>query len=351
MSTTNETNATGSSGTAPVRVITLGTAGGPAWWREHGGARVPAGISTALVVGEDVYLVDAGYGAGAQLTRAGLDMSQLRAVFITHLHSDHVVDLPGLVLFGTYEIRDRRHTPVPVIGPGDRGMLPPVSPQATVPPRPLHPEAPTPGVAGLLEHIGRAFATDFNDRILDALHPPPTANFQAREITLPDGTGFHPNENVAPDMEPFEVYRDEAVRVTATLVPHPPLAPAFAFRLDTAAGSVTISGDTAPSDNLVRLARETDLLLHEAIDAQWLMDVYGTTDLDDSSRANLAHHRRAHTTTEEAGVIARRAGARRLGLHHLVPGDLPRERWLTPARRSFPGEVLVPGDLDEITLP
>lgn len=333
-----------------TRVITLGTAGGPQWWREPGGdpTRAPAGIATAIVVGDAVYLVDAGYGTGGQLARAGLGMSRLRGVFLTHLHSDHVVDLPGLVLFGTYELRGNPHTPVPVIGPGDRGILPLVSSHAVTPPQPVSPDEPTPGTASMVGHLVSAFATDINDRVLDALRARPDELFQAQDIEIPADLEFHANDNPTPTMEPFEVYRDERVRVTAILVRHPPIAPAFAFRFDTPGGSVTISGDTAPCDNLVRLATGTDLLLHEAIDEQWLAEVYGG-DLGEMDNAGIAHHRRAHTTPREAGELADRAGARRLALHHLVPGGLPPDRWRA-AVEGFTGELLVPQDLDVIPL-
>ena len=79
---------------------------------------------------------------------------------------------------------------------------------------------------------------------------------------------------VACGVERVLVHEDENVRVTAILVEHPPVAPAFAFRFDTAEGSVTISGDTAPTQNLVRLARDTDLLMHEAIDFDWVRRGY-----------------------------------------------------------------------------
>lgn len=334
----------------PVRVVLLGTAGGPQWWRDAGPHRIPAGISTAIVVGEDVYLVDAGYGAGGQLARAGLGLSRLRGVFLTHLHSDHVADLPGLLMFASYEMRSNPHAPVPIYGPGDRGMLPPVSPHASTAPEPLYPAEGTPGVAALLDHVGRAFATDLNDRILDGLRARPDALFRACEIPLPEGISYHPNDAPSPEMEPFEIHADENVRVSAILVQHPPVAPAFAFRFDTAAGSITVSGDTAPCTNMVRLARDTDLLLHEAIDEAWLEEIYGGAALGGRDRAGIAHHRRAHTTPSEAGRVATAAGAHTLVLHHLVPGDPHRAGW-AQAEDTFSGPVLVPRDLEVLTLP
>src|SRR5699024_12690661 len=107
-------------------------------------------------------------------------------------------------------------------------------------------------------------STIINDMILYSLLPNPLDLFQAEYIVIPDGTGYHPNENPTPDMEPFVIYEDELVTVSAILVEHPPIAPAFGFRFETAAGSVTFSGDTTATANMIRLARDTNLLLHEA---------------------------------------------------------------------------------------
>lgn len=324
-------------------VITLGTAGGPRWWKDHHGAP-RFGIATAVVVNDSWYLVDCGQGAGRQANAAGLDMANLGGIFITHMHSDHTVDLPSMLLFGAFELKNTPRGPIPVIGPGDRGKLPPLSPRATSVPAPVAPHRPTPGVTGLVEGLLGAYATDINDRIFDSLAKNPTEQFETREIDLPPDTGFDPDANVAPNMEPVEVFRDDNVTVTAILVSHHPTAPAYAFRFDTETGSVTISGDTAPCANMVRLARDTDLLLHEAINLDILAAQYTDAQM---LQATMDHHRRAHTTAAEAGSIAEAAGARHLALHHLVPSYSPPEAW-AEARTTFDGPLSIPDDLDVI---
>ena len=328
-------------------VVTLGTAGGPRWWDRPGAAAARSGIGTALVVGKAVYLVDAGQGTGRQLARAGLPLDRVRALFLTHLHSDHVADLVPLLLFGLFERRDPAAPPIEVHGPGPRGGLPPLSPHATERPEPVAPANPTPGTVEMVDLLCAAHATDLNDRVFDSLTRQPADQVAVHDIALPPGTGFAPDTRVAPPMEPFEVYRDDDVVVTAILVEHPPTAPAFAFRFDTAEGSVTISGDTAPCSNLVRLARDTDLLLHEAIDLAAMGRRYADTAM---RRATMAHHGRAHTTGRQAGELATRAGARALALHHLVPGDAPASAFSAAAAETFRGPVLVPDDLDVIAL-
>lgn len=333
------------SNAAPVipYVVTLGTAGGPRWWKDHQGTP-RFGIATAVVVGETWYLVDCGQGAGRQANAAGLSMSDLGGIFITHMHSDHTVDLPSLLLFGAFELKNSPRGSIPVIGPGDRGKLPPLSPRATSTPKPIAPDRPTPGIDGLVSGILAAYATDCNDRIFDSLAVSPAVQFDPREIQLPAELDFDPDTNVSPEMEPIEVFRDELVTVTAILVSHHPTAPAYAFRFDTVGGSVTISGDTAPCSNMVRLAQGTDLLLHEAINLDVLAAQYSDAQM---LQATMDHHRRAHTTASEAGRIATDAAVAHLALHHLVPSYSPPEAW-EEARTTYTGTLSIPDDLQVI---
>lgn len=327
-------------------VVALGTAGGPRWWTGDG-AGERQGIATAVVVNGSAYLVDCGHGVGRQLMLAGIELRSLKGIFITHMHSDHTVDLASMAVFGTLALAAQGAEPVKIFGPGDRGMLPPISTHVTG----REPEAvggsdPTPGVQGMFKHLVNAYATDLNDRIFDTLRPSPHEKYTVQDIELPAGVGYHPNSNPTPAMEPFLVHEDENVRVTAILVEHPPVAPAFAFRFDTADGSVTISGDTAPTQNLVRLAKGTDLLMHEAIDFDWVRRGY-EHESPQAAEAGMEHHRKSHTSARQAGELATRAGAARLALHHLVPGTADPDVWLR-AKETFAGELLVPNDLDII---
>lgn len=324
-------------------VVALGTAGGPRWWKSSGGSQ-RSGISTAVVVQGRVYLVDCGQGTGRQLKEAGLGMDQVRGLFITHMHSDHTVDLASMILFGQFE-RKGPLQPIGVYGPGPRGKLPPLSVRAESLPEVVAPANPGPGIEELFEALSAAYAADLNDRIFDSLTRPPSEHFDVHDIVLPEGTGFDPNDNVCPDMEPFTIFKDDLVEVTAILVSHHPTAPAFAFRFDTAGGSVTISGDTAPCRNLVRLAQGTDLLMHEAIDLEAMTAHYTDQALMD---ATMDHHRRAHTTARQAGQMATQAGARSLVLHHLVPASAPAASWLR-AQETFAGPLFVPDDLQTIS--
>lgn len=333
--------------TATPYVVALGTAGGPRWWDSPGGVR-RKGISTAIVVGDSVYLVDLGRDSASQLAEAGIRPAQVRGIFLTHLHSDHTVDLASHVLFGWVSTPARPYGRLQIHGPGDRGALPPSNRNAAGPVGPVFADTPTAGTEAMFEHLLRAYSADTTDRIMDSLRPDPYGAFDVHDIVIPEGVGYHPNDNPTPEgMEPFEVYSDENVIVTAILVQHPPVAPAFAFRFDTAHGSVTISGDTAACGNTVRLAKDTDLLMHEAIDFDWVAKGYGD-EAPATAAATIEHHRKSHTSAEDAGRVAEAAGAKSLALHHLVPPHADPSVWHA-ANRTFSGDLLVPNDLDCIS--
>lgn len=321
-----------------MRAITLGAAGGPKWWGRND---VDAGISTAIIVDGRVYLVDLGSGASRQLARAGYGYSDVEAVFITHMHSDHTVDLASMLLFGYSDVGPRQ---VPVLGPAARGKLPPLTEFANSQPNTVRADEPTPGIAETLKRLEGAYSTDINDRMFDYGSPSPLESFAVTDIALPATVPFDANNNVAPEMEPFVVFEDPRVRVSAILVDHHPTAPAFAFRFDSRYGSIVISGDTGYCENTIRIAEGSDLLFHEAIDLQ-VMEVRMRHYPDPKRReAIMSHHRRAHTTAEDAGRVAQSAGAKALVLHHLVPADTPLANW-QQASNTFDGLVHIAEDL------
>ncbi|MFD0059564.1 MBL fold metallo-hydrolase [Streptomyces sp. NPDC056690] len=332
-----------------TRVVLLGTAGGRTWWT--GSER--QGISSALVVQDAVYLVDFGDGWGRRYLQAGLGgpdgslgLARLEAAFLTHLHSDHIADLSGLFTFGSTDGLTARHRPVQVFGPGSRGSLPPLAGSPTAEPPVINPQDPVPGTAATTEYLYQAFANDLNDNIRDSLKPDPHTLVRTTDITLPDGLVTDPDHDSAPRMAPVHVFGDDRVRVTATLVNHPPVFPAFAFRFDTDDGSVVFSGDTSPCDNLVRLAEGADMLVHEVIDKEWVTNKFPAPPSPEQ-QAKMDHLLRSHTTIEDVGRVAEQAGVKTLVLNHLAPADNPQHRWLR-AQRGFAGRLIVGEDLDHI---
>ncbi|MDP9020882.1 MAG: MBL fold metallo-hydrolase [Actinomycetota bacterium] len=323
----------------------LGTAGGPL------PSPVRSGIATAVVVGGRVLLVDCGSGVTRQLRRARL-LSSLRMVFLTHLHSDHDCDYFNLFLLGWPVLQ--WNPPVPVYGPGPAGgpAALPADPPGRPPVPVVHPAKPTPGLVEVTAAHVRAHAYDMNVRMREAGRADLTSLIVPHEIAVPATVGARPPDRVAPPMAPLVVVDDGDVRVSAVLVQHPPVFPAFAYRVDTPAGSVVVSGDTAPCENLVRLAAGADVLVHEVFDDAALGQRDEDEDDDWEAEQREHHLRTSHTRLSRVGSVAGEAGVGRLVLTHFIPGDdaLPDDVWVKGASAGFDGEVVVGHDLLELTL-
>ena len=141
------------------------------------------------------------------------------------------------------------------------------------------------------------------------------------------------------------VLQDENLTVTATLVDHPPVVPAFGYRFDASDRSIVISGDTLPSDNLIRLAEGADVLVHDALYVAAVDRLVARVPNAPALKRSILSH---HTPVEEAGRVARTAGVKKLVLSHLIPADDPavtEQMWLEAARTHFSGEVILGKDL------
>ena len=302
-----------------LKVVTLGTAAGPAIRSEC------AGIATAVVVDGVYYLVDFGLGVTRAAHEAGLRGQDLRACFVTHLHSDHVAELPAFLLWNWGQPVDGFTEPVRLVGPGS-----------------ANPQAGAVGLAGLVDHVLRGYSYDIDVRIVDEGRPPLYDLVAVEEIGLPD-TAAGASGVSTPAMDPFVVYADDRVRVSAILVEHPPIFPAFAFRFDTAYGSVVVSGDTTECANMVRIATGTDLLIHESV----YLDFFRARDFGPEF---LNHQLISHTVPEGVGRVATQAGARRVVLSHLA-GVATDEQWTAGVTAEYAGPVSVarPGTVFEVT--
>lgn len=343
----------------PDRLVLLGTAGGGA------PKSTRCGFANAVVVGDAAYLVDAGEGVHGQLWRAGLTATGrfghgrplVRAIAITHLHVDHIVDIPN-ILQGSWP-----SAPVDVYGPG------PAGPPYTTHDDPVHPlrfpDDPAPGIRRVIEYFHRAFATNINSRTIAERRGDYLDLLRVHEIGLAAESAGHPDDIAVdvsierpdvhfrvPEVEPFVVRPedDHGVTISATFVQHAPVFPALAYRFDTPNGSVVFSGDTGPCENVVRLADGADYLVHEVIDLEPLLARFVGMPNYDTVRAQLGQ---SHTSVTDVGEIAKRAGVGTLVLSHLVPGeDVHTEsEWEEMARGPFEGDVVCGVDLDELPLP
>ncbi len=300
------------------------------------------GISSALRVDGATYVVDAGRSAVTQYIKSGLDLASLKGMFITHLHADHVADYYNFFLLGgsvPNQEKDNLSGPVAVHGPGPAGGLPPKFGGGTA--ATVSPDTPTPGIVELTDSCHAAYAYSTNVFLRDMGIRDIRALADVHEIQVPDvGASF---EHTAPTMDPFVVMEDDRVRVSAILVPHGPICPAFAFRFDTDHGSVTFSGDTTYSDNVVRLARGSDVLVHEAISVEGL----------DAPAVFVDHLLQSHVEVQKVGPIAQAAEVGTLVLSHIsevAHNPIDTRKWKRWAQRGFDGRVVVGEDLQRLKL-
>jgi ribonuclease BN (tRNA processing enzyme) len=294
-----------------THLVLLGTQGGPNF---HSG-RNEAG--NAVVVDGNVYVVDLGEGCLAALGKVGLSYRNVARVFLTHLHDDHHSDLPSLL---THQWTDGRTQPTVVAGPFGTQRL----------------------VAAVLQYTEANAAIRLAD---EARTVKPTDIFSGVDI---DATA-----------EPREVYRDARVTVTAVENTHFPDESkrafpyrSLAYRFDTATRSIVFSGDTAYSANLVKLARGADVFVCETIEVAAMRRAFDRRVAQgayaDNPEGVWKHIVETHTTTQDAGRMAKEAGVGMLVLSHLAPGalqPLTDDDYLRGVREQFDGRAIVGQDL------
>lgn len=310
-----------------TELILLGTAGAPMPVAGRGG------ISSALVVDGRVFVIDCGRGSPSSFVNLGLDFTRLEAVFLTHLHADHVGDLAGMLLY-PWGVRTGENGPLPpinVYGPSRPGALPSGADgfdRVTT----IDPELPAPGTTDLVGHILAGYAYHLNVMPLDARMPDAGALVRAIDLPTPAKQG---NAEV-----PVTVLDDPAVRVRAVAVTHGHAIPAFAYRFETAGGSVVFSGDTTVNEDLIALANGADILVHCVADLDYLAR-HGFTGAALERMAGL------HTDVSDVGTVAQRAGVKELILTHYVPAEpdaISNEQWTERASRGFTGTTIAGTD-------
>ena len=276
--------------TTRARVVLLGT-----------GTPIPdperSGPGLAVIVRGSSYIVDAGPGivrraaaAARQDSIESLRVSNLRRVFITHLHSDHTLGLPDLML--TPAVMHRKG-PLYVYGP--------------------------PGTRGMVTHLLEAYREDIDLRT----HGLERGDSGAYRIIV---------KEVAPGL----VYRDSNVVVRAFRVPHGSWKNAFGYRFDAGGRSIVVSGDTKPSQAIVDACNGCDVLVHE---------VYSKKGFDRLAARDQRYHSNFHTSGIELGDLAARAQPKLLLLSHILLFGESADEIIAEARSRFAGNVVAGIDL------
>lgn len=263
-----------------LKVVLLGTGAGPPVNLQQFGA------STLIEAGGMRLLFDCGRGATLRLAQVGVPIGSISRLFLTHLHSDHVIQIPDLLLTGW--VGGGRRIPLEVWGPE--------------------------GTREMMDHIQQAFAFDIHMRR------------DVDEKVFGDGIKV-----MSHDIKQGIVFEQGGVKVTAFLVDHGPVKPAFGYRVDYRGHSVVLSGDTRVSENLIRFAQGVDVLIHEGIDADAIRARPTYSANRQAMEAAIAHH----TTSEQAGEVFSRVKPR-LAVYSHAPNS---EGLLTKTRRTYTGPL------------
>jgi ribonuclease Z len=242
-----------------------------------------ASACTLIAAGNDIYVIDAGLGSVRNLLTWRVPLQNVKGVFLTHFHSDHIGEL-GELRLQTW-VAGRR-TPLKVYGP--------------------------PGVEDVVDGFNKVYSHDSDYRTAhhgEAFLPREDADLVAVAVSIPA------KQPIAP------VFDTNGLKVTAIRVDHGPVKPAYGYRFDYSGRSVTISGDTSYYQPLAVAAHGSDVLVHEA-QSNRLVAILGQalTAAGRNRPAKIMHDIPGyHTTPVEAARIANEANAKLLVFTHINP--------------------------------
>jgi len=256
-----------------------------------------SGPSLAIVVNNTSYIVDAGPGVvrrAAQVKELGfpsLDAAQLKTLFITHLHSDHTIGLVDLIL--TPAVLDR-NAPIAIYGPV--------------------------GIKKMIVDLMSAYKEDIAIRI-NGLEKGDAIAYQVYTNEIKEG----------------EIYKDSNLTVTAFKVKHGQWENAFGFVFQTKDKKIVISGDCTYSENLIKYAKDCDILVHE---------VYSDAGLKKRTQRWQDYHSTFHTSTFQLADIANQVKPKLLVLNHQLTFGTSLQSLLDELKSKYAGPVVNGSDLD-----
>ncbi|WP_299863335.1 MBL fold metallo-hydrolase [uncultured Hoeflea sp.] len=281
------------------RLVILGSKGGPAI--RPGG---PSPTSSLIEIGGRRIVVDCGLGVSRGLVEAGVELPSLDLIAITHLHSDHVLELgPLLHTAWTAGLK----TPVRVLGPK--------------------------GLIALWDGFVASLIYDIDLRIEDEGRPDIRDLVEIEE--LGEGVWFE----------------QDGVNIEALRVEHPPVTDCFALKISDGGRHIVFSADTAYFPPLAEFARDSDILVHEAMHPDGVERLVARTGNGERLKAHLIA---SHTMAADVGRIASAANTGHLVLNHLVPADDPaitEGDWIAQLRTTWVGPLTIGRDGLSLPLP
>ena len=226
--------------------------------------------------GDDIYIFDLGNGSVNNLTQYQVPWPNVKAVLITHMHSDHMADLPDAHLQSWIQ---GRTSPLKVYGPE--------------------------GINLVTKGFELAYSADYqyrNEHHGDDMLPMSIAGFNAIQII---NNQFIPNDTPGLEILPF-------------VVDHYPVNSAFGFKISYKGRTVVISGDTIHDGSVQKYSQDADLLVHSAISIDIVERMRGIAPIPQMDKI-LFDIQDYHTSIEEAGEIARDANVEHLLIYHSIP--------------------------------
>jgi ribonuclease Z len=242
----------------------------------------------AIQAGGALYMVDVGPESTENMLAWRMPMATARAVFLTHLHSDHIGEV------GEFNMQSwvaGRPAPLALVGP--------------------------PGTEKVAAGFNEAYGPDHGFR---------NAHHEHGSVKLPIAAGLLQAQVVpVPASGTAVVWRQDGLTVTAIVVHHNPVTPAYGYRFDYKGRSVVVSGDTIKWPPLAAAAKGADVLIHEAQNADMTRQMSQGLAMMGNPRMSsiMADTLSYHTTPVEAADIARMAGVKRLVLYHITQAGLP----------------------------